>query len=195
MVRGASDFDSPCHVDYRTNDNLSVSAVCETYCINTCCEPLRPQCNPISFNKSNNVTPSPPKPQWAVLFCSPVKVPFTISPVHGSFVGRLHNQIWTMWLWKTDTIYSFISFTWYHFNHHNYQVEHVICWKFILSLVLHNTTSVIIIIEWNVVFVEKIFLLTSSMGHAGISEWQHVNTTENEMSPTGIFISNWFVVC
>ena len=32
------------------------------------------------------------------------------------------------------------------------------------SLILHNTTSIIIIIEWNVLFIEKIFFVTSPMG-------------------------------
>ena len=48
---------------------------------------------------------------------------------HDSFVGRLNNQNRTTWLWKIDT------------------------W-FISSLILHNTTEIIIIIEWNVLFVE-----------------------------------------
>ena len=38
--------------------------------------------------------------------------------------------------------------------------------KFISSsLFLHNTTSITVIIEWNVLFVEKIFLMTFSTGH------------------------------
>ena len=53
-------------------------------------------------------------------------------------------------------------------------------------------------------FVEKIFFMTSPIRlHREfvlrwvlrISDRRHVNTTENEMSPTDIFISNWFDVC
>ena len=47
-------------VDQRTNDTLSVSAVCETYCSNICCEALWLNCNRISFNRSENTTQSPP---------------------------------------------------------------------------------------------------------------------------------------
>ena len=47
-------------VDQRTNDTLSVSAVCETCCSNTCCEALWLNCNRISFNRSKNTTQSPP---------------------------------------------------------------------------------------------------------------------------------------
>ena len=50
---------------------------------------------------------------------------------HDSFAGRLRNQIRTTWLWKIDI------------------------W-FISSLLLHYTTDIIIIIKWNVLFVEKI---------------------------------------
>ena len=52
-------------------------------------------------------------------------------PFHDSFAGRLRNQIRTTWLWKIDI------------------------W-FISSLLLHYTTDIIIIIKWNVLFVEKI---------------------------------------
>ena len=58
---------------------------------------------------------------------------------HDSFAGRLRNQIRTTWLWKIDT-------------------------QFISSLILHNTTEIIIIIKWNVLFVEKKKLVTSSAG-------------------------------
>ena len=46
-------------------------------------------------------------------------------------------------------------------------------------------------------FVEKIFLVTSSIGQASPIDIdrRHVNTTENAMSSTDIFISNWFDVC
>ena len=47
-------------VDQRTNDTLSVSAVCETCCSNTCCEALWVNCNRISFNRSKNTTQSSP---------------------------------------------------------------------------------------------------------------------------------------
>ena len=47
-------------VDQRTNDTLSVLAVCETCCSNTCCEALWLNCNRISFNRSKNTTQSPP---------------------------------------------------------------------------------------------------------------------------------------
>ena len=50
------------------------------------------------------------------------------------------------------------------------------------------------IIEWNVLFVEKYFLLLLRWV-SRISDRRHVNTTENEMSPTDIVISNWFDVC
>ena len=77
-----------------------------------------------------------------------------------------------MWLWKIDT------------------------W-FISSLILHNTTEIIIIIERNVLFVEKTLLVTSAAGQESPIDIdrRHVNTTENAMSSTDIFISNWFDVC
>ena len=45
--------------------------------------------------------------------------------------------------------------------------DHVVVenWRIInFSLILHNTTSIIIIIQWNVLFIEKIFFVTSPMG-------------------------------
>ena len=63
-------------VDYRTNDTLSISAVCETYCINTFCVALWLNCNHISFNKSKNMTRSPQIPRWAVPFCLLSQYPY-----------------------------------------------------------------------------------------------------------------------
>ena len=63
-------------VDYRTNDTLSVSAICETYCISTCCETLWLKCNHISFNKSKNMTPSLPIPRSSAPFCLLSKYPY-----------------------------------------------------------------------------------------------------------------------
>ena len=53
--------------------------------------------------------------------------------------------------------------------------------------------QIIIIIKWNMLFreVTKIKFFDGS----GISDWWHVNTTENVMSPTDIFTSTWFDVC
>ena len=53
------------------------------------------------------------------------------------------------------------------------------------------------IIEWNVLFVEKIFLVISSTGQTSPIDIdrRHVNTAENAMSSTDFFISNWFDVC
>ena len=59
LLRVAWDFDSP-WIKGPINDTLSVSAVCETCCINTCCEALWLNCNRISFNRSKNTTQSPP---------------------------------------------------------------------------------------------------------------------------------------
>ena len=83
--------------------------------------------------------------------------------------GRLRIQIRTMWLWKIDT------------------------W-FIFSLILYNTTEIIIIFKWKVLFVEKNIFGNFFEG-SRISHRRHVNTTENAMSSTDIFISNWFDVC
>ena len=63
-------------VDQRTNDSSSVSAVCETYCSNTCCEALWLNCNRISFNRSKNMTPSPPIPRSAAPYCLLSKYPY-----------------------------------------------------------------------------------------------------------------------
>ena len=88
---------------------------------------------------------------------------------HRSLARRLRNQIRTTckdtWLWKTDT------------------------W-FISSLILHNTISIIVTIERNLlhVFAEKIFLMTSSTDHG---PRRHVNTTENAMSPPLLQISSY----
>ena len=88
--------------------------------------------------------------------------------VHDSFAGQLRNQIRTTCLWKIDKL-------------------------FIFSLILHNTTEIIIIIKWDVFLVEKIFLVTPSTGPdstpgvcdgSRISDRRHVNTTENVMSST-----------
>ena len=86
---------------------------------------------------------------------------------HDSFAGRLRNR--TTWLWKIDT------------------------W-FLSSLTLHNTTEIIIIIKWNVLFVEK-NIFGDFFDGSRISDRRHVNTTENAMSSTDIFISNRFDVC
>ena len=58
---------------------------------------------------------------------------------HDSFAGQLRNQIRTTWSWKIEKY-------------------------FIFSLILHNTTEIIIIIKWDVLLAEKIFLVTSSTG-------------------------------
>ena len=57
---------------------------------------------------------------------------------------------------------------------------------------LHDTTEIIIIIEQIVLFVEKTFLVTSPAGQESPIDIDrgHVNTTENAMSSTDIFISN-----
>ena len=65
-------------------------------------------------------------------------------------------------------IYFFINFTKYHWNHHDYQVGCVTCWKNIFGDFFDGSR---------------------------ISDRRHVNTTENAMSSTDIFISNWFDVC
>ena len=63
---------------------------------------------------------------------------------------------------------------------------------------LHNTADIIIIIKWNVLFVEKNIFGDFFVG-SRISDRRHVNTvvnsTENAMSSTDIFISIWFDVC
>ena len=53
------------------------------------------------------------------------------------------------------------------------------------------------IIEWNVLFVEKNILVTSRGSRISDRTFdrRHVKTTENAMSSTDIFISNWFDVC
>ena len=90
---------------------------------------------------------------------------------HGSFAGRLHNQIRTTYkvtcLWKLETDTKFIS-----------------------SLFLHNTTSITVIIEWNVLFVEKIFLIDFFNGSqiSDHADRRHANNTENAMSASDIFI-------
>ena len=92
---------------------------------------------------------------------------------HDGFAGRLRNQIRTTWLCKIDT------------------------W-FISSLILHSSTDIIIIIKWNVLFVEKNIFGDFFVG-SRISDRRRVNTvvntTKNAMSSTDIFISNGFDVC
>ena len=51
------------------------------------------------------------------------------------------------------------------------------------------TTEIIIIIEWNVLFVEN-DIFADFFDGSRISDGQHVNNTENTMSSTDIFISN-----
>ena len=63
-------------VDQRTNDTSSVSAVCKTYCSNTCCEALWLSCKRIPFNRSKNMTPSPPISRLAAPFCLLSKYPY-----------------------------------------------------------------------------------------------------------------------
>ena len=75
LFRVAGDFDS-ITMDQRINDTLSVSAVCETYSSNTCCEALWLNCHHISFNRSKNMTPSPPIPRSAAAFCLLSKYPY-----------------------------------------------------------------------------------------------------------------------
>ena len=64
-------------VDQRTNDTLSVSAICEAYCSNMVipaaklCDSIR-----ISFNRGKNVTPSPPIPRSAAPFCLLSEYPY-----------------------------------------------------------------------------------------------------------------------
>ena len=48
---------------------------------------------------------------------------------HDSFASRLRNQIRTTVMENWHIINFFINFTWYHWYHHNYQVECVICWE------------------------------------------------------------------
>ena len=206
-------------VDDRTNDSSSVCGVCETRNMSTGCEPLYPKCYCLSSNKSMNMMPSSPihrrqhhfvdcegtcmtqmtkdfvmhhdenyvklnsisiKSHQFVTNC-PYQTLYSKHNIcsyefllrfHDSFASGLCNQIRTNWLWKIDT-------------------------EFIPSLILHNTTEIIIIIKWNVLLVEKIFLVTSSMGQESsidIDRW-YVNNSENAMSSTDIFISNWFDVC
>ena len=65
-------------------------------------------------------------------------------------------------------IYFFIDTTKYHRNHHNHQVGCVSCWKNIFGDFFDGSR---------------------------ISDRRHVNNTENAMSSTDIFTSNWFDVC
>ena len=73
LLRVAWDFDSPWIKGPMTP--YQVSAVCETCCSNTCCEALWLNCNRISFNRSKNMTQSPPKHRQQRHFVLTVKGP------------------------------------------------------------------------------------------------------------------------
>ena len=208
LLRVAWDFDSQWR--QRTNDTSSVSGVCEAYYFSIRCEPLYPKCNRICFNKSKNIIfadtsmaapfcwlskyPDDPDDQrfrqasrWKLCglkrrfdkiisvcdicdICSSV----LLLRFHGRFASQLHNQIRTM----CKVTHLFVE---------NWHI-------FFLFIILHYIPSLTVIIRWKVLFVKKNFFIYFC-NRSWISDRRHVNTTENAMSPSDIFLPIWFGVC
>ena len=74
LLRVAWDFDSPWIKGPITPYQSRPYA--RHICSNTCCEALWLNCNRISFNRSKNMTPSPPIPRSAAPFCLLSKYPY-----------------------------------------------------------------------------------------------------------------------
>ena len=165
---------------------MDISALCEACYICTHCEPLYPKRNRISSNKRMNMTPySQIHPQQRhFVDCQRTRMTqitkdFAMrhdeNDVEWNGISIKSHQFVTNCLYQTiyskhnicsyefllrfhDSFAGRLRNPWAQSNPDNVVVEN---WHIIYFFInLHNTTDIIIIIKWNVLFVEKIFLMT-----------------------------------